>query len=199
MGSWQDINKAYLESLGDEITGNNFLKKTTEEIISGRGTPEDKTAAVFSYVRSNFLWDGAKRKYPGELMKKVFENKKGSSAELNLLMASMLEKADVKASPVLISTRDNGFVRESFPVSSQFNYVVCAAQIGEKILLLDATDKFLPIGMLPERCLNGNGFMVSKEGYKWLNLLPSAKSKTSISADLLLTGDEADLKGILKI
>ncbi len=199
MGSWDDINKAYLESLGDVITGSNFLKKTTEEITAGKEAPEEKVASIFVYVRSNFLWDGTKRKYPGESLRKIFDDKKGSSAEINLLLASMLEKVDIKVSPVLVSTRDNGFVREATPVSSQFNYVVCAAQINDKIILLDATDKFLPIGVLPERCLNGNGFMVGEQGFRWVPLQPSTKARTNISVDLALLGDEGNLKGTLKI
>ncbi|MCA4898701.1 MAG: transglutaminase domain-containing protein [Bacteroidota bacterium] len=199
MGSWDDINKAYLESLGDVITGSNFLKKTTEEITAGKEAPEEKVASIFVYVRSNFLWDGTKRKYPGESLRKIFDDKKGSSAEINLLLASMLEKVDIKVNPVLVSTRDNGFVREATPVSSQFNYVVCAAQINDKIILLDATDKFLPIGVLPERCLNGNGFMVGEQGYRWVPLQPSTKARTNISVDLALLGDEGNLKGTLKI
>jgi Domain of Unknown Function with PDB structure (DUF3857)/Transglutaminase-like superfamily len=198
MGTWEDINKSYLESLGDVITGNNFLKRTTEEVTAGKNTPEEKISAIFNYVRKNFLWDGSKRKYPNEQLKKIMEDKKGSSAEINLLLGAMLEKADIKVNPVLVSTRDNGFVRETTPISSQFNYVVCLAKWEDKTILLDATDKFLPIGMLPERCLNGNGFMIAKEGFKWINLTPSTKAKTTMVADLALVEDD-DLKGILKI
>ena len=198
MGSWEDINKSYLERLGDVISGNNFLKRTTEEAIAGKTSDEEKISAIFNYVRKNFLWDGTKRKYPGESLKKIMDDKKGSSAEINLLLGSLLEKADVKVSPILISTRDNGFVRESIPISSQFNYVVCLAQWDNKSVLLDATDRFLPIGMLPERCLNGNGFKVSKEGYKWVSLQPNVKARTNISADLTVTPED-DLKGTLKI
>ena len=99
----------------------------------------------------------------------------------------MLEKANINVSPVLISTRDHGFVRETSPISSQFNYVICLASIGDKTFLLDATDKLLPTGMLPERCLNGNGFVVSKDGYKWVKLQSPIKSKTFVMADMVLS------------
>ncbi len=198
MGTWADINKSYLEVLGEEIRGNNFLKKQVEELTAGKETPEDKIASIFWYVRNNIQWDGLIRKYPTHTMRKVIEDKKGSTAEINILLASMLEKANVKANPVLISTRDHGFVREATPVSSQFNTVVCQAKWGDKYLLLDATDKLLPIGMLPERCLNGKGFSVSPEGFNWVNLAPTAKTRTSISVDLSLT-DEDILTGKLKI
>ncbi len=198
MGSWEDINKSYQERLGEEISGNNFLKNKVEELTAGKNSTEEKISAIFSFVRSSILWDGQIRKYPAHTLRKVFDEKKGSSAEINLLLASMLEKADIKASPVLISTRDHGFVREATPVSSQFNNVVCLAKWNDKSILLDATDKFLSIGMLPERCLNGRGFVVSNDGYEWINLTPNSKAKTNVSADLML-GEEDQLKGKLKI
>lgn len=198
MGSWEDINNSYLESLGDVISGNNFLKRTTDEIIAGKSTTEEKIAAIFAYVRNNFSWDESKRKYPQETMKKVMDSRKGSSAEINLLLSSMLDKAGVQVSPVLVSTRDNGFVRETMPVSSQFNYVVCMAKWDSKAILLDATDKFLPIGVLPERCLNGNGFLVAKAGYQWVSLQPATKARTVVSADLVLSED-GNLKGTVKV
>ena len=200
MGSWEDINKAYTESsdfLG-EVTGNGFLRKTVEEVTAGRTSPEDKIGAICNYVRQTIVWDGTTRKYVATSLKKVVDEKKGNSAEINLLLASMLEKADFKVSPVLLSTRDHGFVREATPVSSQFNNVICLVRIGDKSILLDATEKLLPIGMLPERCLNGNGFVVSADGFQWINLQSDAKSRGVTSFDLSLASS-GELTGKLQI
>lgn len=198
MGSWEDIAKSYWERAGSEITGNNGLKKTVEEITSGIVAPDAKALAIYNYVKQTVLWDGTHRKYAESSPRKTLDEKKGSSAEANLLLASLLEKAELQVHLVLLSTRDHGFVRESFPVSTQFNYMVCAVQIGEKTLLLDATDKFLPMGMLPEKCLNGKGFLVSKEGYKWVDLVSASRTRRVYSADLVLT-ETGELKGSLKI
>lgn len=159
---------------------------------------EEKVAAIYDYVKSNFLWDETNRKYLSNTIRKVFDEKKGSSSEINLLMSSLLEKTGIQVFPVLLSTRDHGFVREAMPVSTQFNYVICLVKLGEKAILLDATDKFLVMGMLPENCLNGNGLMVSEEGFEWINLQPTVKTRTVVNADLSLTQD-ATLKGRLKL
>ncbi len=200
MGSWEDINKQYAESpeFVGEVTGNGFLKRTVEEITAGITAPEDKINAITNYIKQNVAWDGTSRKFISKPLKKVLDDKKGSSAEINLLLASMLEKADIKVSPVLLSTRDHGFVRETTPISSQFNYVICLAVVGEKSFLLDATEKLLSAGMLPERCLNGSGFVISKEGYQWAKLQTTTKSRTVVNADLTLNGS-GELKGKLQI
>jgi len=200
MGSWEDINKQYSESenFGSEVTGNGFLKKTVEELTAGINDLEQKMSAITNYVKNNIKWDGSSRKYIDKPLRKVLDEKKGNSAEINLLLASMLEKASINVSPVLLSTRDHGFIREAIPISSQFNYVVCLAVIGDKSFLLDATEKLLPVGMIPERCLNGNGFVVSKQGFSWTPLQSKTKSTILVNAELTLTA-EADLVGKLKI
>jgi len=200
MGSWEDVNKTYYEEsdFGGELKANDFLKKPVSEIVLNKTTSEEKIAAITYYVKDNFRWNGVSRKFTETPLRKVFEEKKGSSAELNLLLASMLEKAGIEVYPVLISTRDNGFIRETTPVSSQFNYTICVAKVDGKNILLDATDKFLPVGTLPERCLNGNGFVVSQNGYSWVPLTSPGKSKIIVTADLKL--DLAgSLNGTLKI
>jgi hypothetical protein len=196
LGSWEEINKKYSESenFGKVITGNGFLKKTVEEIIAGMTSSEQKIAAIFNYVRQNISWDETSRRSVDGSLKKVLDERKGTSAEINFLVASMLEKADIAVFPVLISTRDHGFVRETVPVMSQFNYMICVVEVNGKQVLLDATDKLLPIGIIPERCLNGNGLVISKQGYRWVKLTTPLKSKSYVTADLTFESNEV-LKG----
>jgi hypothetical protein len=200
MGSWEDINKNYSEDQEYmvEIRGNGHLKQKTNELIAGLSSPEEKIAAVYQYVRENFQWDGTSRKFLTTSLKRVVDEKKGNSAEINFLLASMLDKADIAVDPILVSTRDHGFVRESLPISSQFNHVIFQARVGEKRILLDATQKLLPVGFLPERCLNGRGFVISKNGYSWVNLVAPSKSRTSITADLTLA-DGGEFSGKLTV
>jgi hypothetical protein len=198
MGSWEDINRSYYKSVKEDILGNNSLKDVAEQITAGKNSDEEKINAISDYVKKNVTWDGKSRKYPNNSMKKVLDEKAGNSAEINLLMGCLLDKVGIKFQPVLLSTRDNGFVRESTPVSSQFNYVAGIVKVGDKSILLDATDKLLPIGLLPERCLNGKGLSVSESGFQWINLQPVVKTRTVYSADLTLAG-EGELKGKLKV
>lgn len=188
MGSWADINKKYYESADfqGEITGNGYLKRIVEEITEGKSSPEDKISVIMNYVKANVTWDGASRRFTTKALRKVLDEKKGNSAEVNLLLASMLDKTDIKVAPVLISTRDHGFIRETTPVSSQFNYVICVAMVGDKKYLLDATEKLLPTGILPQRCINGSGFMVAKDKFEWVPLQSTVKSRIVVNADLIL-------------
>lgn len=201
MGSWNDLNKQFSESenFGKELTGNGFLKKTVEEITAGITSPEQKISAINNYVARTIEWNGNSYMFTSNSLKKVLEEKKGSSSDINFLLGSMLEKAGFKVSPVLLSTRDHGFVRQNVPISSQFNYVVCLVKWEDKSVLLDATDKFLPTGTLPERCLNGSGFVIAADGaYAWVPLKATNKSRKYYNVELAVH-PSGELRGKVNI
>lgn len=195
MGTWDDISKklwAYTD-FGGEIGGNGFLKKIVESIIIGAETPEEKIGRICKYVRTNVSWNGQNRMLSSGALKKVLDERKGTSADINLLLGSMLDKAGLTVYPVLLSTRDHGFVRENIPMLSQFNYSICLVTMDGKQVLLDATDKFLPPGVLPEKCLNGQGMVVNGQHSVWVKLEPKIRSRTVVDTELRL-GVDGEMK-----
>jgi len=199
MGSWQGLNDKLVNSddFGKVITGSGFLKTKAKELTAGITEPEQKVAAIFKYVQQTLEWDGTKDKYPDNL-KEVFENKKGTAADINFVLAAMLEKVEIPADMVLLSTRDHGFVRQMYPMDDQLNYAIVSVKLGDKVLLLDATEKYLPMGILPERCLNGEGLVISKTRFGWMPIEPKVKSRTSVNSDFVLNG-EGELTGKLSV
>jgi hypothetical protein len=190
MGSWEEINKVYYENsdFGGEVRGNGFLKKTVDEITAGMTKPEDKISAVVQYVKANVAWNGLTTDYSASQLKKVLEQKKGNSAEINLLLASMIEKTGLAVFPVLSSTRDHGFIRESYPQSTQFNYVLCLVRVDGRDILLDATEPLLPVAAIPERCLNGTGMAVAKDAPFWISIVNPAKTRVVAAGKFNLDG-----------
>jgi hypothetical protein len=195
MGTWSKYNAELLESegFGRAVTGSGFLKKRAEELTVGMTDPLQKVTAIFNYVQSTLEWDGTKDKYVDNL-KEVIEKKKGTAADINIILASMLEKVNVPSDMVLLSTRDHGFIREQYPMARQLNYVICLVKVGDKLLFLDATEKLLPMGILPERCLNGQGLVISKTNHGWIEIVPKAKARTVINSEISLM-ETGEIKG----
>jgi hypothetical protein len=158
---------------------------------------EQKITSILSHVKSKVKWDGRKTKYLDTNLKEPLDDGKGSSSEINLLLTSMLMKAGIDANPVLISTRDHGMVRKSMPLSSQFNYVICSVKLGDKNLLIDATEEYLSLSVLPERCLNNDGFVISKNNPGWLDIQANSKNSTRIGGEIAISED-GELTGSLK-
>ncbi len=195
MGSWTKLNEDLLtsESFGKIIGGSGFLKERVEQITAGLTDPLQKIAAISDYIKQNVEYDGDEdwAAFPS---KKVLEKKKGSAGDINIMFASMLQKAGLETDMVILSTRDHGFIRQQFPMTRQFNYIICAVRLGDKILLLDATEKYLPYDVLPSRCLNGQGLVISAKNHGWIDLTTKAKSKTIVNADMTLDA-AGELKG----
>jgi hypothetical protein len=199
MGSWGKLTKELqeAESFGKIITGSGFLKKQVETLVMGKTDAMEKLAIIHNYVKTTLEWDGTKD-FTSDNLKDVFEKKKGTSGDINLALASMLEKADFEVDMVLLSTRDHGFVRQSYPMSKQLNYVVCRVWVEGKPIFLDATEKYIPIDVLPERCLNGEGLLVSEKNTGWVALATKAKTKKTATTDLKLNED-GTLSGTLTL
>jgi Domain of Unknown Function with PDB structure (DUF3857)/Transglutaminase-like superfamily len=188
--SWGSVANGVFEGdLFNQIKSSGYLKKIVEVETAGMTDPLKKINTLYDYVKKNVTWDEFTDVIPDHQFKEVLEKKKGSSSEINAMLISLLNKADIDARPVLLRTREDGFIKPFLPVFSQFNYMIAHIKIGDKAMLIDATDPGLPITALPERCLNGEGLLITgKDAYEWIELI-SGKSKRSITTDFTLSDD----------
>jgi len=178
------------------VTGSSFLKKEAEKVTAGLTDTKQKIIAIHQYVKDHLEWDGTEDVYAADDLKDNFKTKKGTAADINLTMAAMLHQAGIRVEMVLLSTRGNGFVRVDYPTTRQFNYTICRAYIDTTAHLLDATEKYLPWNVLPQRCLNGIGLALSDDLYRWIGVESKAKDRTVATADLILN-DSGELQGKL--
>jgi hypothetical protein len=191
---WGDSN--FGGTIEGTATGSSFLKREAEKATAGLTDTRQKIIAIHQYVKDHLEWDGTKDIYAADDLKDNFKTKKGTAADINLTMAAMLYHADVKIEMVLLSSRDNGFVKVDYPTARQFNYAICRAYVDTIAYLLDATEKYLPWNVLPQRCLNGVALAISNERYHWIDVESKVKDKTVATADMVLN-DNGQLQGKL--
>jgi hypothetical protein len=114
------------------------------------------------------------------------------------MLLSLLTKAGIKVTPVLISTRDNGSYHEDVPTLQQFNYLICQTIVGTDTLYVDATEQNLRYDALPLRCLNQRGLCVTRKQPYWVDIRPIFKNKVTVDADFTLQ-NSGELNGQLRI
>jgi hypothetical protein len=195
-GTWLKVNEDLLKSdaFGEALKSSGFLQAKVDEITSGITDPMKKISVISDYVKQNVEYNGD-MDYLADPFKKVLEKKKGTSGDINLLLGAMLQKAGLETDMVMISTRDHGFIRPQYPTIRQFNYVICAVRLPDrKTILLDATEKLLPYDILPDRCLNGTGLVISASHHGWIDITTRGKAKTVVTATMKLDA-EGELKG----
>ncbi|MCB9234810.1 MAG: DUF3857 domain-containing protein [Bacteroidia bacterium] len=179
--SWDDLRdrlKDY-DMFGVQIN-KNFYKSELEAALNGKGTELEKMKAVSELVSRKMEWNGSNDLYSSDGLKTAWERGGGNSADLNLLLISMLKEAGLKAHPVILSTRNNGKAVQDFPMLRQFNYVIAQVEIEDESILLDATEPSAPHGILPLRVLNGPGLLLDPQNTSWVEITPRLKSQEAI-------------------
>jgi hypothetical protein len=176
---WKDAEKELsLEPrFGKQLKQGKEIGKQIDQLIGTENDALVKAKKIYTYVKNHFTWN----EFYGFLsdlgVKKAFDAKTGSVADINLTLIAALDYAGFEVEPMLLSTRANGLATELHPVLSEFNYVVAKLNLNNTIYLLDATDPYLPFGMLPERCWNGKGRVFGLINSYWLDLKPVEKDK----------------------
>jgi len=198
---WKDVDynlKNYL-FFGTQLKKQGLFKDRIMPVIIGETGDLNKAKSIYSYVKQLFKWDGFYGIYCENGISKALDKHTGDDADINLSLVVALQAAGLNARAVLLSTRDHGMVNPLYPVVNDFNYVIARVDIDGQSYLLDATDPLLSFGMLPLKCLNGNGRVFSMDkSSEWMEINPPQKKKSTRTLDFTLQ-DDGSLKGSLII
>jgi transglutaminase-like putative cysteine protease len=189
---WKDADDELwkYENFGLQIKrGKDVVDESVEALIKNETDPLVKAQKIYDFVKGHYLWDGTMSKYADLGIRKAFENKKGNVGDINLSLIAALKYAGLPVEPMILSTRENGLPTSVHPVLSDFNYVVAKLNIQDKVYLLDATDKYMPFGLLPERCLNGQGRVLAEKESYWYDIKPAEREKKIVQLTLTLNPD----------
>lgn len=196
---WKDVdyNLKHADYFGAQLRKKDVLKPYITPVIAGKVTLLEKAQAVYTYIQKNIKWNEFNSRGSDDGIRKALDNHTGNAADVNLALVNALNAAGVSTEAILLSTRNNGLINRIYPVEREFNYVIARSVIDKDTILLDATDPMLSFGMLPLRCLNDQGRVMSmdKPSY-WVNLVAKHRKSSTTSFDLTLQKD-GKLKGTI--
>lgn len=156
----QNLMKA--EHFGGQLNKDNgWVKDITEPLKRSSTNKTDLAHKIHAYVRDNFTCTDHDRWTMDQSLKNLIRSRKGTVAELNLLLTAMLLQEGIDASPVILSTRSNGFVYSLYPLLQQYNYVMVRANVDGKTIFLDASEPLLGFNKLPLRCYNDEARVIN--------------------------------------
>lgn len=180
--TWEDVATViYKEKeFGKELNEHAYFDPTLRLLLKDAVTETDKVNVIFKFVQNKMNWNGNNSYYTDKGVVKAYEDGSGNAAEINFILISMLNAAGLNANPVLISTKDHGV--PLYPNRSLFNHVIAAVEMDGNQILLDATNKFVTINILPFNDLNWTGRLIRQDGTsKEINLVPETQSKEIIN------------------
>jgi hypothetical protein len=181
--SWESLNTRLVENefFGQQLNRSGYLKDMVSVIKASSKDTLQQIGMAYNLIKQAMTWNERETFYVETTLKKAFDSKTGNVADINLLLVVLLRELGYDANPVILSTRDNGRVLDNYVLLSKFNYVIAHVDMDGKDLLLDATAMQTPAGILPMRCLNGQGRLISKNDTRWVDLQSSYKNaETSI-------------------
>lgn len=186
--TWKDADMSIKDDFLDGQTSKKkFFFKNLPKPILEITNPLEKAEKIYQYIQNRFAWDGRYWTQKRINLKEVFEERNGSVDAINLSLYNSLKAANIESYIVMIATRNRGMPTRLYPITTDFNYVIVKAVVGNKTYFLDATDKFLPFGQIPLRSLNGEGRVLDFiKGSYWEEIQPAVKTSTKIRVNIAM-------------
>ena len=180
--TWKDMNKDLLKhkDFGKYIQKSGKIAPKLFNMDSLKlKEDKDKFNFIIEYVKRNYNWDKNNGKYASKSPQRFVDEKYGNCADINLFTIGLLNASGITATPVLISTRENGKIKYDYPYTHFFNYVIIIANVDGENILTDATEILGLNNRIPSRCINDKGLIIQKDKIEWVGLeclLPSITS-----------------------
>ena len=201
--SWEDVDREFRTDpdIGRQLGKKSYYEKMVPTEIFNQEDPLRRAKMIYNYVQKYFNWNGEYGIYKDIDVKDAFEQRSGNIGEINITLINLLNLSGIKTNLALLSTRKNGLPKKSHPVISDFNYIIAKAEINGESYLLDASDKLIPFGMLPFRCLNYYARVMDfKSDSYWYDIVANKKNSKTVRLKLnidtenqLLTGSVEDI------
>jgi hypothetical protein len=165
MGNWFTASEGLMkdDDFGADLNRNNgWMDEDMKTITKGALSQKEKAKKIYAFLQNNFTCTEHYGKYVDNPIKTAFKNRNGNAAAINLLLVAMLNHEHISADPVILSTRENGYTSEIYPLMDRFNYTICMARIDSSVCFLDASRPWIGFDHLPEECYNGHARVVNK-------------------------------------
>jgi len=196
---WKDLDYTlkHEDYFGGQLKRTSLLKPYVAPLIAGKTNDLDKAKAIYEYVQKTIKWNNMRSRGSDDGIRKALQNHTGDAADINLTLITALNAAGINTEAVLLSTRENGVVNKLYPTFEDFDYIMAKVNIGDKSYFLDATDPLLAFGMVPLKCINGEGRVMSldKPSY-WIDIKAAQKRSSTYTLDLTLEPD-GKIKGTI--
>lgn len=199
--TWEAVNEQLMNHTyfgGTLKGGSGYLSDIQKEIEALNLPALEKTKKAYDAIKQ-IKWNEESRLYSTNTsLAPVFKKGSGNSADINFMLLQLLKRLDIQSYPIVMSTRSNGMLSPFFPSYEKLDYVLVCAELDGNKYVLDATEQEMPFEMLPFRCLNGQGRLVTEKGEgEWIEFNPKFAYKSTTLYELNLN-DDLSLEGMMK-
>lgn len=162
--SWDQVAVYFFDNLAisEKLTNTKFLDGDVKKIKDEAISLDQRLQLAYATVQDRMTWASDDKLIRDPDLSDAYDERVGTAYEINLILVALLKRLGVQSEPIMASTKDNGV--PVYPTIDGFNYILAGVKNGNSWVALDATEKNIPLGILPERILNWEGRLVTKDG-----------------------------------
>ena len=171
--SWEKIINTLSghSRFGSIMDGADFLDSYAKNVASLDTPLIAKINLAQNHIRQNLKYNGIDYILGSYDYRRNFtKNHSANSVEINLLLIALLRKIGINTKAVVLSTRSNGLIIRHRASIDQLNYVLAYVEQDGFSTVVDATSEEMIPGIVPEKCLNGEGLIIEKDKVSWIPL-----------------------------
>jgi tetratricopeptide (TPR) repeat protein len=150
---WADIAKWYEDLTRHKLDNSLELGALADSLFAGCATPQSKVARVHDYITGTIRYSYVPFRQSGWIpqdARDVLATKIGDCKDMASLGKSLLDRAKIPSSLVLVNTGVRLFSDQAF-VGPNFNHCILCYTINGADRFLDCTDNNLPLTTLPRQ------------------------------------------------
>ena len=166
---WGLIDDYYRKRFDKKLKKVSFFKKVIPKTIKQEKDTLKKVTEIYNFIRDHYTLNTS---YNNSLTKS-FKERIGNYSDINLALYNSLKALNLKPSIAVLSTRNHGFLTKLYPTYQSINYAITHVKINGKDYFLDATDKNIPLGLVPFNCLNDDVRVLDFENGTYWNAIAS--------------------------
>ena len=156
-----------------------IYREEIKTLVENQKDPLKRCQLVYNYIQEHIKWTKEIGIYAGQGNEETFTSKSGNTADINMLLVSVLRSVGLQAYPVLASTKMNGL--QANPSVESFDYLMAGINIEGKWRILDAAYPDATFDYIPQFMINWKGMIVKAEDdYEWFDLTQTKLSKRLI-------------------
>jgi hypothetical protein len=154
----------------------------------------DRLNFLYKTVQNRVPFSEGQTAYPDDITD-TWKKRKGSSAEINMLLMNLLKRSNIECHPLFISTRGHGKINTDFPSFGQFNGIDVLVKINNVNYIVDASIRHTSYKTPPQNILNRRAFLIDHDNLQWV-MITDERPLLKQNADFfLLLKDDGKIEG----
>jgi len=200
ISNWSDVTEKFndYDWFGEELKkSGGIYKNDLKRIVESATDTLDLMKSIYFHVQDRMTWDKSYSRGCNNI-RKIYIEKEGDMGDINFILISMLRKAGINANPLILSSKNNGYIHA--PTLKRFNCVVAAVEYNDKLYKLDASRENAGFNELSRDLMNGEGLIIYKDdSYKIVPMYSNKLSNRITIVNTTFNTDDLSANGDVKM